>query len=106
MLRTIAALLALATPALAHEAPTGWTYPSNCCSGTDCDRIPSRTVKTLQDGYHVSLKMGDHHFATRPLQFTVPYGDRRLRNSPDGDYHLCMNSAFTILCFYVPPPGV
>lgn len=87
----IAAAL-LATPAAAHDAPTGWSYPATCCSGVDC-----REVDHVQEG---------------PYGYTVPsgelvrYSDVRVRPSPDGEFHWCSvagtNDGRT-LCLFVPP---
>lgn len=93
-------------PARAHEALTGWSYPTNCCSGVDCEKIPNRAVRELADGYHVNLKVGDHHFAIKPTTFLIPYGDPKLKRSPDGDFHLCMGQTMNLICFFAPPPGV
>jgi hypothetical protein len=39
----------------------------------------------------------------------IPYGDRRIKNSPDGEYHWCahrkgLDEGKTI-CLFVPPSG-
>ena len=45
--------------ALAHEAPSGWSYDPYCCNGDsktgDCEMIPSRTVTIVPGGYRVTL---------------------------------------------------
>ena len=62
----------------AHEAASGWTYPWECCSSTDCWETSNTTEKDpvataagwqLQDGSIVPFNM------TRP--------------SPDGAFHVC-----------------
>lgn len=81
--------------AFGHEAPTGWSYPSNCCSNHACREIKSDQVKETPAGYTILLS-GE----------TVPYGDPRVIDSPDGRFHWCstagLDNGFT-LCLYVPP---
>lgn len=87
-------LLVIPSIALAHEAPSGWTYPLYCCSNQDCRPIPDASVKEGKDGY--SLPSGE----------VLPYSDSRIRHSPDGLYHWCSadgeNTGKTI-CLFVPP---
>lgn len=73
---TIAALF-LATAAAAHDAPSGWSYPYECCAKTDCRPIPDDWVKETPAGY--VLRTGE----------TIEYTDKRVRNSPDGETHWC-----------------
>jgi len=44
----------------AHQAPSGWAYPTECCSGIDCAEIPASAVKETQRGYQVTLRAGQH----------------------------------------------
>jgi hypothetical protein len=82
-------------PAGAHDAPAGWSYDASCCSSIDCRQIPAASLSERPDGYFVS--MGN---------IIVPYGDKRLKDSPDGYVHWCTvngrNDGRTI-CLYVPP---
>lgn len=94
--------------AFAHNAPSGWTYPTRCCSGTDCAEISGRTVHDSPTGYRVAVAPGSHPMwpATKPetLLLIVPYA--KAEASPDGRWHLCINSAGTLLCFYHVPGGM
>lgn len=93
--------LAGAAGALAHDAlptaaqPQGWTYPFACCSGYDCRMVPTRQVSERPEGYVIATT-GE----------IVGYADKRVRNSPDGDFHWCSvagkNDGKTI-CLFVPP---
>ncbi len=95
-----AALFGLATfpsglaPALAHDAPSGWSYPFSCCSGYDCRPVSAKTIDQSPAGY-VIANTGE----------IVGYTDSRIRNSPDGEYHWCSvagrNDGRTI-CLFVP----
>jgi hypothetical protein len=110
------ATLAALSYAIAHEAPSGWTYPTWCCNKRDCAQIPARAVKAGRFGYEVVLLPGDHPMVPDGLAFIVPYtateGPRaQLRVSQDGDYHACIlpvrgsRTEPEPRCFFAPPPG-
>jgi len=111
----IVALAALSY-AIAHEAPSGWQYPTWCCNKRDCAKIPARAVKAGRFGYEVVLEPGDHPMAPDGYAFVVPYtatdGPRaQLRISQDGDYHACIlpvrgtRTEPDPRCLFAPPPG-
>jgi len=80
----------------AHDAPTGWHYDLQCCSGIDCAPIAASRVKEGPTGY------------TMPNGEVVLYGDRRIHESKDGSYHWCTpggNQAGYTICLYVPFRG-
>jgi hypothetical protein len=91
----VLATMAWMAPSFAHDAPSGWSYPMNCCSNYDCREIPDASISTKSDGYQLAQN-GE----------VIPYSDQRLRNSPDGHYHWCsrngQDSGATI-CLFVPP---
>ncbi|KQV43645.1 MULTISPECIES: hypothetical protein [unclassified Rhizobium] len=81
--------------AAAHDAPSGWRYDASCCAGIDCRQIPSKSVLERADGYFIII--GNE---------VVPYGDKRIRNSPDGFIHWCTvdgRDDSPTICLYVPP---
>ena len=91
----------LAPPARAHDAPTGWKYPWACCSNMDCQQISragDNGVKETSQGYLIE--------STNEL---VAYSDKRVKNSPDGEYHWCAHQAGLdaghTICLFVPPKG-
>lgn len=89
--------LCLALAAKAHEAPTGWSYPSSCCSNQDCRLATPGEVKERPQGY-VLESTGE----------VVPYfGDIRRKDSPDGSFHVCQQNGDIdhgrILCLFTPP---
>jgi hypothetical protein len=90
-------LLAM-SPAGAHQAPTGWTYPWACCSNLDCQEVDAKAISEKPQGY-VIQSTGE----------VVAYGDKRVKNSPDGEYHWCAHSAGMdaghTICLFVPPRG-
>lgn len=91
------ALLTLVQSAAAH----GW-YPYECCSGTDCAPVEPSSVSETPTGYVVTAKPGSHPMwgpeRPAPLTVQIPYG--RAKASPDGAWHLCINTQGELLCFY------
>ena len=98
---TFAAALALpvlaAFPARAHDAPSGWSYPTACCSGIDCREVADRAISERPGGYVIK--------GTGEM---IAYTDARVKDSPDGVYHWCSvrgaDDSRTI-CLFVPPKG-
>ena len=88
-------LTSFGMPAGAHDAPKGWAYPFACCSGYDCREVTEKAITERPEGYVIA--------GTGEI---VGYHDKRLRNSPDGEYHWCSvagaNDGRTI-CLFVPP---
>jgi hypothetical protein len=39
------------SPANAHQAPTGWTYPWACCSNMDCQEVEPKSISEKPQGY-------------------------------------------------------
>ena len=89
-------LMVLAWPHIArgHDAPMGaWTYPRECCSGTDCAPLASERVRVTPTGYVVD---GRHE---------VPHGKALV--SPDNFYHGCFPQPLQgkIGCLFAPIRG-
>jgi hypothetical protein len=90
--------------AFAHDArptaakPQGWAYPYSCCSGFDCREVAApKRVHENRNGYVV------------PSGELIPYGDRRIKDSPDGLFHWCSQMGKDdgkTICLFVPQPGV
>jgi len=87
----------------AHDAPSGWAYPIECCSGIDCDEIAASSVKETPEGYAVTLLPGQHQMVKSPFSTVVPYASAR--PAPDGAYHICLSPALKVLCFFAGPRG-
>lgn len=84
-------------PVAAHDAPTGWTYPYSCCSGMDCRPVSAKWLKE-EGGNFIIPTTGE----------TIPYTDRRVKNSPDGEFHWCSVAGKDdgrTICLFVPPRG-
>ncbi|ANL42364.1 hypothetical protein [Rhizobium phaseoli] len=92
----------------AHQAESGWTYPPACCKahdvGGDCEAIPAQHISPGPHGFSIFLHRGDHHLATKPHLFFIPYGDEI--PSGDGRYHICLHPTENeVNCFFAPPNG-
>jgi hypothetical protein len=86
-----------ASSAFAHDAPSGWKYPFSCCSGVDCRPVKTKAISERPEGYVISTT-GE----------VVPYNDRRIRYSPDGEYHWCSKYGkddTPTICLFVPAPA-
>lgn len=84
--------------AYAHDAPKGWRYDLSCCSNMDCRPVPASAVHERPEGYVIA--------ATGEV---IPYSDKRIKQSPDGDLHWCSVGGkpdSRTICLYVPPKGM
>jgi hypothetical protein len=94
-------IISFATLAQAHDAPSGWAYPSNCCSGVDC--------REVNDG-HSSIRVGERPegYVISSTGEVIAYMDPKVKPSPDGEYHWCSASGLdtgNTICLFVPPKG-
>lgn len=112
------ALLLLPMPALAHRAqptamtPLGWNYSAMCCSGRDCAEIPDTFIHETPEGYQIEIPAGAHPMVKATYRDLIPYGDRRIKDAPDGRMHACISQPCTTtacqqrtFCLYIPPRG-
>ncbi|WID94243.1 hypothetical protein QO058_15310 [Bosea vestrisii] len=102
---TIAILFAVgATQTRAHRAPGGWDYPFECCSEADCARIDASAVREVRSGFVVTIAPGRHPMwpTERREPLVLEISHQKARQSPDGLWHLCINDAGELLCFYAP----
>ncbi|MCA0027866.1 hypothetical protein LB562_25675 [Mesorhizobium sp. B263B1A] len=99
------AIAAIALPmarAFAHDAkptaakPLGWSYPFACCANYDCRTAHTGEVLEKPEGY-VIAGTGE----------VVPMTDKRVKDSPDGEFHWCAHQAGLdagkTICLFVPP---
>ncbi len=100
-------LTAAATDTRSHQTASGWDYPFECCSGADCAQIDARAVREIPSGFVVTVAPGQHPIWSterrEPLILEIPHQKARL--SPDGKWHLCINDAGEMLCFFSPGGG-
>ena len=88
-------LILLAPAASAHDAPHGWKYPISCCSGYDCRPVSAKWIEE-RGGAFIIPTTGE----------AVPYTDKRIKDSPDGEYHWCSQHGkddTPTICLFVPP---
>lgn len=88
-MRPIVLLLALTAAALAHDAPSGWTYPPRCCGDGDCAEATSAS-RNADGSLTVTTK---HGTATFPASF-------QFEESPDGLIHACFTPA-KLYCLFL-----
>ncbi|CAM5184043.1 hypothetical protein ARD30_12395 [Bosea thiooxidans] len=100
----VALLTVGVTRALSHQAPSLWDYPFNCCSGADCAQIEAEAVREVPSGFVVTIAPGRHPMWPKerraPLRVEIPH--EKAQRSPDGHWHLCINDAGELLCFFAP----
>ena len=101
----MAALLAVgATNVRSHQAPSRWEYPPLCCTGIDCAQIEPEAVRETSGGFIVTIVPGGHPMWPKkeqvPLVLEVPH--QKVRPSPDGHWHLCIDALGGFLCFFAP----
>lgn len=101
------AFCAPATVIHAHQAMSGWEYPASCCSGVDCAEVSPRAVQETPAGYVVTVAPGSHPMwrADRPAPLVVRIPYREAKPSPDGRWHICLNGAGDLLCFFAATGG-
>lgn len=88
----------------AHDAiptaakPNGWSYPFACCSGFDCREVRAGKDKTVVET--------DKGYVIKATGELIPFGDKRIKNSPDGEFHWCSHGGRDTggtICLFVPP---
>ena len=96
-----------ADAARAHQAMSGWTYPLSCCADNDCAQISPQAVRETAGGYVVTIAPGTHPMwradRSAPLVVRVLYSEAK--PSPDGRFHICLNGAGDLLCFFAAIGG-
>jgi hypothetical protein len=103
----LAALLAAATPAAAHE----W-YPMECCSGMDCapvekvEMLPGPGIASMLTTPAQANPIGGMLVTTKHGSVVVP-ADFPRRESKDHRMHACMRpaqgGAMRLICIFLPP---
>jgi len=67
-------VIGLLRHAHAHDAPSGWKYPSGCCNDGDCKPIPCDSITETKDGY-------EWH--------GILFNESQVRPSGDRSCHVC-----------------
>lgn len=85
-----------------HDAPKGWSYPWSCCSNQDCREVTG-------GGAGAFIAERPEGYVVRSTGEVIGYADKRIKNSPDGEYHWCAHQAGLdaghTICLFVPPKG-
>lgn len=86
--------------ASAHDSPSGWSYPLECCSDRDCAEVDKAGYVTTSDGrvlMSVTTKFGT---------MTVDENTKRY-DSKDSKLHACIykypDGAPRVICIFYPP---
>lgn len=91
--------------ASAHQSPSGWQYPVECCSNEDCQAIPHHAVEITPTGYRVTLRPGEHAMSPAGGQWDLARDVAK--PSPDGQYHICiLPRSQWVMCFFAPLMGM
>lgn len=70
-------------------------YETDCCNDRDCAPAAPGDVVEGPNGYEI-----------KSLGITVPYNDEKVRQAPDGQFHICATPTMKhFLCLYVPGRG-
>jgi hypothetical protein len=95
-------IVGAATKAFPHDAlptaakPQGWAYPFACCANFDCEAVPESAIVEGARGYEI-----------RSTGELIPMLDKRVKDSPDGQFHWCAHraglDAGKTICLFVPP---
>jgi hypothetical protein len=103
----LAALLAAATPAAAHD----W-YPMECCHAMDCapvekvEMLPGPAIASMLSAPAQANGLGAMLITTRHGSVTVP-ADFPRRESKDNQMHACMrpgpSGGMRLICIFMPP---
>jgi hypothetical protein len=100
----LAALLAVATPASAHD----W-YPIECCHSMDCapvDKVEMLPGPPLASAFGGPVTLGGMLVTTKHGTVAVPENFPR-RESKDNRMHACMRPAeggkMRLICIFMPP---
>jgi hypothetical protein len=95
MFLTFTPVLYSGVNALAHNAPSGMPYPTDCCSdlGLECEPIPEHAITLAPLGYVLRVMPGEHkNVRTRPASTRLfVFGSDRIKVSTDGQYHACID---------------
>ena len=89
--------LMVAGPALAHDAPEGWSYDVSCCSTLDCREVPASWITEDADGFTIA-RTGEK----------IPRNSSKIKQSKDEHWHWCSRGGKDdggTICIYVPVRG-
>lgn len=70
-----------------------------------CAPVATGSVTATAAGWQIAIAPGGHPFAPDGRIEVVPWGDRRIRDSGDEHFHVCLSPNGRLLCVYVPAMG-
>lgn len=77
------AIVVVARQAQAHEAPSGWSYPAECCSNQDCRPVPCDQLAPEPGGGVRWTATGDR------------FPQAKVKASGDGECHVCVQDGIS-----------
>lgn len=104
-----AGMLLSSIPVRAHEAPSGWTYPIQCCSNADCREVDGPQASERKSSVQVRYdeERNEYVISTTGERIGQLGVDARVKMSPDGAFHWCSQKGkddTPTICLFVPPP--
>jgi hypothetical protein len=90
---------AVLTFASAYAARAHSWYPNSCCSGMDCEPIPTSSVSQTARGFHVLYNSPRFGMIDEYIPMST------VRGSKDGNFHGCWRMkpmAPRNICFFAP----
>lgn len=88
--------IAASRAARAHKAPSGWTYPIECCSGMDCAPV-THAIRSAEGILQVTTQHGT----------AIVSPQLQPRESKDGQMHACIVKNWQgetyVRCIFLPP---
>lgn len=93
--------------AQAHDAPSGWPYPRDCCGGTDCAPLRAGDLEYTAQGWRVK-QTGE----VIPLSAVQPSGDRQNHRcrmepgDPASETRCRSENGRKVCCLFIADPGI
>ena len=100
----VALALSFCTPADAHDAPSGWSYPFSCCSCVDCREVDGPDAVRMSHKVQIG-RTGDRYVISTTGE-AIAETDARVKDSPDGAWHWCSQGGRDdgrTICLFRPP---
>jgi len=95
-------ILSMILVAYAHDAPSGWQYPLECCSNMDCGEVISTSRTEPKDGSLPEMIVTINRGGTM-VSAPVPHNFQKVKPSPDNKLHACIGFNGQLICLFLPP---
>ena len=101
----LSALILSVTNVIAHDAPSGWQYPMECCHSMDCGPITDSSFTKPKTPTELPQMVVTTKHGTVVVPHNFPY-----RKSGDSKPHACMRpgpwvdgmQAMRLICLFFP----